>query len=63
MRVLLIYPPYELAERARHFPIGLAYVAAALRRDGHDVRVVDMEGEDLTLAAAARRIAAAPRVE
>jgi len=60
MRVLLIYPPYELEQRARHFPLGLAYVAAALRSRGHDVRVVDMEGEGLTVEAARRRIAEAP---
>ncbi len=60
MRVLLIYPPYELEQRARHFPFGVAYVAAALRAAGYDVRVVDMEGDDLTLDGAARAIAAAP---
>jgi radical SAM superfamily enzyme YgiQ (UPF0313 family) len=60
VRVLLIYPPFELAQRTLYFPVGLAYVAAALRADGHAVRVVDMEGEGLTTAAAARRIAEAP---
>jgi len=60
VRVILIYPPYELEQRARHFPFGVAYVAAALRARGFAVRVVDMEGNDLTLAAAAHEIARAP---
>lgn len=47
MRVCLVYPPYGKGRRSRYFPFGLAYVAASLRDAGHEVFVVDMEGDDL----------------
>ncbi len=59
MRVLLVY-----ANQARDLlpppPVGLAYVAQAARRAGHEVRVVDLlaaRSPDGTLAAALRRFA------
>ncbi|NLP05699.1 B12-binding domain-containing radical SAM protein [Candidatus Fermentibacteria bacterium] len=47
MRVCLVYPSYGSGRRSRYFPFGLAYVAASLRDAGHEVFVVDMEGNDL----------------
>lgn len=51
MRILLIQPPYDLFdddERQAMPPLGLAYVAAALEREGHEVRILDcvVEGFD-----------------
>ncbi|MBN1434581.1 B12-binding domain-containing radical SAM protein [Candidatus Fermentibacterales bacterium] len=55
MKVALIYPPYGRGRRSRYFPFGLAYVASALVQDGHEVRAIDMEGEDLDVDQAVRR--------
>jgi radical SAM superfamily enzyme YgiQ (UPF0313 family) len=43
MKVMLIKPPIRgfQHEIGRHCPIGLAYLAAALRRSGHDVSLFD----------------------
>lgn len=43
MKILLIKPPIRgfLLEIGRHYPIGLAYLAGALRSAGHDVMVFD----------------------
>jgi len=43
MRVLLIHPPVRdfYATPLRREPLGLLYVAAALRRAGHDVGLLD----------------------
>lgn len=44
VRVLLIQPPYDLFdddERQAMPPLGLAYVAAVLEREGHEVRILD----------------------
>jgi anaerobic magnesium-protoporphyrin IX monomethyl ester cyclase len=50
MRILLVNPPYTLEERygrkLKHFggnaePLGLAYLASAVRQDGHHVEIVD----------------------
>ena len=49
MRVLLIQPPYDLCdddERQAMPPLGLAYIAAVLERDGHEVRIIDCVAED-----------------
>ena len=48
MRVLLIQPPYDLYdddERQAIPPLGLAYIAAVLERDGHEVRIIDSVAE------------------
>jgi len=48
MKILLANPPASsLYHRVglRLIPLGLAYVAAALRQGGHDVRVIDFEVE------------------
>lgn len=57
MRVLLIQPPYDLDdddERQAMPPLGLAYVAAVLERDGHEVRILDCVAEGF------RRLVALP---
>jgi len=46
MRIQLLHPPIYVNKRAVQatrpsLPLGLAYVAAALREDGHDVSVLD----------------------
>ena len=44
MRILLIQPPYDLQpddERQAMPPLGLAYIAAVLEREGHEVYVLD----------------------
>lgn len=48
MRITLVYPYFGTGQRSLYFPQGLAYVAAALEKAGHSVRVVDMEGDDLS---------------
>jgi len=50
MRTLLIHPPCEEEIYQRFLglvapPIGLAYVAAALENDGHEVKIIDMPAE------------------
>ena len=40
MRTLLINPPYPISEFPT-IPMGLAYVAAVLRKEGHEVRIAD----------------------
>ncbi|HSW44348.1 MAG TPA: radical SAM protein [Phycisphaerae bacterium] len=51
MRVLLIQPPHDLFEddeRQAMPPLGLAYIAAVLEQQGHEVRILDcvVEGFD-----------------
>lgn len=50
--ITLIRPPTVVAKWAHTTPtcppIGLAYVAAALRRAGHDIQIVDAVGETVT---------------
>ena len=40
-----MYPGYDMSHHLLYFPFGLAYVAAVMIDAGHDVTVVDMEGE------------------
>lgn len=46
MRVLLVRPPYDLKSISPNFPIGLAYLASSLRRNGHEPRILDLPLED-----------------
>jgi len=49
MRILLIQPSYDLYdddERQAMPPLGLAYIAAVLERDGHEVKMIDCVAED-----------------
>jgi hypothetical protein len=45
MRVLSIDPPFKRFTGLvnDNFPVGLAYVAAALRADGHEVTALDVD--------------------
>ena len=58
MKVLLIYPPISLRERysseighsgGRQIPLGVYYLAASVRKAGHDVRVIDGEALEMTV--------------
>jgi radical SAM superfamily enzyme YgiQ (UPF0313 family) len=42
MKVLLIRPPYDTRSISPNFPIGLAYLAGALRDSGHEPHVLDL---------------------
>ena len=51
MKVDLIIPPnYFLGDDKRNPPLGVLYVAAVARAEGHDVKVTDLRGKtgDLT---------------
>jgi len=47
MRILLIAPPFYRLFRYPniYFPLGLGYVAASLRRDGHEVRILHADND------------------
>ena len=49
MRILLINPPYTRFKGLvqRYFPVGLGYIAATLKRAGHDVSVYNAENPAL----------------
>jgi len=59
MRVLLIYPPITMRERyssdighsgGRQLPLGVYYLASAVRKAGHVADVIDAEASGLTVA-------------
>jgi len=58
MRVTLVYPSFGTDHHSLYFPFGLAYVASSLLDAGHEVTVVDMEGDRLTVQDAIDRIEA-----
>jgi len=45
MRILLIDPPYTIftGYSSRYFPVGLSYVAAALKETGYEVAICDVD--------------------
>lgn len=55
MKITLVYPSYGEGNHSRYFPFGLAYVAASLLEAGHEVTVVDMEGDDLSIMDTVKR--------
>ncbi len=55
MRVTLVYPSYGEEQHSLYFPFGLAYVASSLMNAGHDITVVDMEGDRLSVKEAVLR--------
>jgi anaerobic magnesium-protoporphyrin IX monomethyl ester cyclase len=65
MRVMLIYPPISKEERygsaignagGQQMPLGIFYLAAFLREDGHQVSVIDGEAMNLTAARIVERV-------
>jgi len=63
MKITLVYPSFGEGDHSRYFPFGLAYVAACLLEAGHKVTVVDMEGDDLSVSEAVKRVLdSSPRV-
>ncbi len=68
MKIILTRPAYsplyqlftsKTKYRSIDFPLGIAYVAAALEKDGHRVEIIDGEAESLTPAELVKRIEAA----
>jgi len=47
MKVVLIQP--RVSARSSYMPLGIGYVGAVLEKLGHDVALIDMEAEDLSL--------------
>lgn len=49
MRILLLQPPFDVYEPpvTRTESLGLGYIAAVLRRDGHDVAIIDAQTQCL----------------
>ncbi|MBI4550065.1 MAG: radical SAM protein [Candidatus Omnitrophica bacterium] len=54
MRVLMICPPYRLS--LTNFPLGLAYIAAAVLKRGHEVSVIDMDAYNYPMDEYVRRL-------
>ena len=54
MKVTLVYPSYGIEQHSLYFPFGLAYIASSLLNAGHDVTVIDMEGDNLSVSEAVR---------
>lgn len=52
--ILLIYPPYSYARK--NPPLGLAYLAAVLEKDGYSVKIVDVSAEGLDWSEVESRI-------
>ncbi|OGW85606.1 MAG: hypothetical protein A3A81_01355 [Omnitrophica bacterium RIFCSPLOWO2_01_FULL_45_10b] len=46
-RILVVSPPYRLSQVG--FPLGLMYIGAILERAGHQVEVIDMDVENLSM--------------
>lgn len=47
MKVLLINPTYPERPRRSFFPMGLAYIAGALRKAGHQIQIADTDADML----------------
>lgn len=69
MRFLLLYPPtdtFSLDGDEHQFlyapPLGILYLAAVLQRHGHEVKVIDMRGEEQPRSAVRTMIPAADAV-
>ncbi len=43
MKILLINPPIRTDKPASSFPVGLGYIAAVLKENGHEVEVLDIQ--------------------
>jgi anaerobic magnesium-protoporphyrin IX monomethyl ester cyclase len=60
MKIILVYPPISLRERyssdighsgGQQIPLGVYYLASAVRQAGHNVCVIDGEAQGMTVAA------------
>ncbi|MEM5814513.1 MAG: radical SAM protein [Candidatus Aenigmatarchaeota archaeon] len=62
MKILLVAPPAseKFPSVSRVPPLGLAYLAAVMEKNGHIVRIFDASVEDLTLEQIAEKILASP---
>lgn len=60
MRITLCYPPLLPGRKPKYGlqPLGVLYIAAVLREDGHDVQVLDGDIDGLTIEEATRQILA-----
>ena len=66
MKITLINPPVDfnfslgrikrIAKSTKMLPLGIAYIAAILKQNGHDVSIVDSYAEDLTITETVARI-------
>ncbi|MHB1456605.1 MAG: B12-binding domain-containing radical SAM protein [Armatimonadota bacterium] len=58
MRILLLQPPFDVYEPpvTRTESLGLGYIAAVLRRDGHDVAIIDAQTQCLDAKAMVREV-------
>jgi hypothetical protein len=56
MRITLCYPPLLPGRKPKYGlqPLGVLYIAAVLREDGHDVQVLDGDIDGLTIEEASR---------
>ena len=44
MNIILINPPLRTCEPPLHYPIGIGYVASYLQENGHNVKILDING-------------------
>ena len=59
MKVTLVNPPYPPNAHAHppFIPLGLAYLGAIAETEGHEVTIIDCQGEKLTYETFRQRIA------
>src|SRR3989344_640224 len=55
MKVLFIYPPWTESTYAM-MPLGVAYMAAVLKQEGHAVQVIDAPVEKASISDIARKV-------
>ena len=53
MKIVLVNPPAPTAEVSKYLkittpPMGLAYLAAVLEKDGHSVKIIDAEASSIS---------------
>jgi hypothetical protein len=59
MKVLLINPPMQIHQKPEFPSMGLSFIAQALRKAGHDVKLIDIDGYRYTHDEVSRQIEAA----
>ncbi len=62
MKVTLVNPPYPPNAHAHppFIPLGLAYLGAVAEKEGHEVTIIDCQGEKLSYDTFRQRIAKVP---